>query len=90
MRYIIFTWMINRVESVVCCVCYSAVLPCSGNVIVDEVVLIRNFSKDIGSADVIGFGIKVVLGYNPRSMTEWKRDRAHTRMDAIACSQKIF
>lgn len=90
MRYIIFTDDQSFVESVVCCVCYSAVLLSSSNLIGDEVFLIRNFSKDIGSADVIDFGIKVVLGYNPRSMTEWKRDRAHTRMGAITCSQKIF
>lgn len=71
-------------ESVEGGVLYSTVLPGSGNIIGGKAVLIRNFAKDIGEAYMSDVGIKMALGYNPRSTTEWKGDRPSTRMGAIA------
>ena len=71
-------------ESVESGVLYSTVLPGSGNIIGGKAVLIRNFAKDIGEAYMSDVGIKMALGYNPRSTTEWKGDRPSTRMGAIA------
>lgn len=77
-------------ESVESGVLYSTVLPGSGNVIGGKAVLVRNFSKDIGSAYTMDVGIKAALGYNPRSTTEWKGDRPSTRMGAIAMLRENF
>jgi imidazolonepropionase-like amidohydrolase len=71
-------------ESVEGGVLYSTVLPGSGNIVGGKAVLIRNFAKDIGEAYMTDVGIKMALGYNPRSTTEWKGDRPSTRMGAIA------
>jgi imidazolonepropionase-like amidohydrolase len=71
-------------ESVESGVLYSTVLPGSGNIIGGKAVLIRNFAKDVGEAIVSDVGIKMALGYNPRSTTEWKGDRPSTRMGAVA------
>lgn len=71
-------------ESVESGVLYSTVLPGSGNIIGGKAVLIRNFAKDIREAYMADVGIKMALGYNPRSTTEWKGDRPSTRMGAIA------
>jgi len=49
-----------------------------------KAVLIRNFAKDIGEAYMADVGIKMALGYNPRSTIEWQGDRPSTRMGAIA------
>jgi imidazolonepropionase-like amidohydrolase len=67
-------------ESVESGVLYSTVLPGSGNIIGGKAVLIRNFAKDIGEAYMSDVGIKMALGYNPRSTTEWKGDKPSTRM----------
>src|ERR671910_680408 len=72
------------IESVESGVLYSTVLPGSGNIIGGKAVLIRNFARDIGQAYIADIGIKMALGYNPRSTTEWKGDRPSTRMGAIA------
>jgi imidazolonepropionase-like amidohydrolase len=71
-------------ESVEGGVLYSTVLPGSGNIIGGKAVLIRNFAKDIREAYMTDVGIKMALGYNPRSTTEWKGDRPSTRMGAVA------
>ena len=71
-------------ESVEGGVLYSTVLPGSGNIIGGKAVLIRNFAKDIEEAYMADVGIKMALGYNPRSTTERKGDRPSTRMGAIA------
>jgi imidazolonepropionase-like amidohydrolase len=71
-------------ESVESGVLYSTVLPGSGNIIGGKAILIRNFAEDIGEAYVSDVGIKMALGYNPRSTTEWKGDRPSTRMGAVA------
>jgi len=72
------------IESVESGVLYSTVLPGSGNIIGGKAVLIRNFAKDIEEAYMADVGIKMALGYNPRSTTERKGDRPSTRMGAIA------
>lgn len=77
-------------ESVENGVIYSTVLPGCGNIIGGKAVLVRNFSRDIGDAYVMDVGIKVALGYNPRSTTEWKGERPSTRMGAIAMLRENF
>jgi imidazolonepropionase-like amidohydrolase len=77
-------------ESVEGGVLYSTVLPGSGNIVGGKAVLIRNFARDIGEAYIAEVGIKMALGYNPRSTTEWKGDRPSTRMGAIAMLRENF
>jgi imidazolonepropionase-like amidohydrolase len=71
-------------------VLYSTVLPGSGNIVGGKAVLIRNFASDIGEAYIADVGIKMALGFNPRSTTEWKGDRPSTRMGAIAMLRENF
>lgn len=71
-------------ESVENGVLYSTVLPGSGNIVGGRGVLIRNWAPNVREAYVQDVGIKVALGYNPRSTTEWKGKRPTTRMGAIA------
>lgn len=77
-------------ESVESGVLYSTVLPGSGNIISGTAVLIRNFAKDIRDAFIQDSGIKIALGYNPRSTMEWKGHRPSTRMGAIAMLRENF
>lgn len=65
-------------------VLYSTVLPGSGNIIGGMGSLIRNFASNIDDAFIKDIGVKMALGYNPRSTTEWKGDRPSTRMGAAA------
>ncbi|MEM3851749.1 MAG: amidohydrolase family protein [Methanomassiliicoccales archaeon] len=65
-------------------VLYSHVLPGSGNIVGGRTVLIRNFAKDVEEAQICQPGIKAALGYNPRSTTDWKGERAYTRMGALS------
>ncbi len=71
-------------ESIESGVLYSVVLPGSGNIISGKAVLIRNFSSNITNAFISDIGIKLALGYNPRSTIKWKGTRPSTRMGAIA------
>ncbi len=71
-------------ESIENGVLYSVVLPGSGNILGGKAVFIRNFENNIEKAYVKDVGIKLALGYNPRSTIEWKGDRPSTRMGAIA------
>ena len=71
-------------ESVECGVLYSTVLPGSGNTLGGRASLIRNFKSNISDAFVMDIGIKMALGYNPRSTTAWKGTRPSTRMGAAA------
>jgi imidazolonepropionase-like amidohydrolase len=71
-------------ESVENGVLYSVVLPGSGNIIGGKSVLLRNFENNIEKAFVKDIGIKMALGFNPRSTVEWKGKRPTTRMGAIA------
>ncbi len=71
-------------------VLYSCVLPGSGNIIGGRAVVIRNFANDIDEAYIKHCGIKVALGYNPRSTTKWKGTRPSTRMGVIALLRKAL
>ncbi len=69
---------------------YSCVLPGSGNIIGGKAVIIKNFAKNIKEAYVKDAGIKMAIGYNPRSTTEWKGTRPSTRMGVFALLRKAF
>jgi imidazolonepropionase-like amidohydrolase len=71
-------------ESVEHGILYSGAFPGSGNIIGGKVVLIRNFAKDIEEAFISDIGIKVALGYHPRSTTTWKGKRPSTRMGLVS------
>lgn len=71
-------------ESVENGVLYSVILPGSGNVVGGKSVFLRNFEENIEKAYVKDVGIKLALGYNPRSTNEWKGERPSTRMGAVA------
>lgn len=77
-------------ESVESNVLYSVVLPGSGNPIGGTGVLVRNFASNIKEAYVRDIGIKMALGYNPRSVKDWKGMRPSTRMGAIALLRERF
>ena len=74
-------------ESVENNVLYSVVLPGSGNILGGMGSLIRNFSKNRQDAFVKDIGVKMALGYNPRSTTEWKGIRPTTRMGGSRYNQ---
>lgn len=69
---------------------YSTVLPGSGNIVGGMGSLIRNFGKNIDEAFIRDIGVKMALGYNPRSTTDWKGDRPSTRMGAVAMLREQF
>ncbi|MDP8906585.1 MAG: amidohydrolase family protein [Thermoproteota archaeon] len=71
-------------ESVESGVLYSVVLPGSGNVVGGKSVFIRNYEDNVEKAYIKDMGIKMALGYNPRSTNDWKGDRPSTRMGAMA------
>ncbi len=71
-------------ESVENGVLYSVVLPGSGNVVGGKSVFLRNYEDNVEKAYVKDVGIKMALGYNPRSTNDWKGDRPSTRMGAMA------
>lgn len=77
-------------ESVENNVLYSTVLPGSGNPIGGKAVLVRNFAGNIEDAYVQDIGIKMALGYNPRSTIEWSGKRPTTRMGAVALLRERF
>ena len=77
-------------ESVESGVLYSVVLPGSGNIIGGKGVLIKNFSSNIKDSYISDVGIKIALGYNPRSTQDWKGNRPSTRMGAIAMLREQF
>lgn len=71
-------------ESVEHGVLYSCVLPGSGNIIGGRGALIRNWARSIEDAYIKPCGLKMALGYNPRSTTTWKGTRPYTRMGVFA------
>lgn len=77
-------------ESVESGVLYSVVLPGSGNILGGMGSLIRNYSSNIKDAFVQDIGVKMALGYNPRSTTEWKGKRPTTRMGVGAIIRDRF
>ncbi len=77
-------------ESVENNVLYSVVLPGSGNIMGGMGCLIRNFGKNIKESYIKDIGVKMALGYNPRSTTDWKGERPTTRMGVSAIIRSKF
>ncbi len=75
-------------ESIEWGVLYSCVLPGSGNIVGGRAAVIRNYAHDIEDAFIKSAGIKAALGYNPRSVKEWKGTRPSTRMGALSILRK--
>lgn len=71
-------------------VLYSCVMPGSGNLIAGQSQVIRNFSSNAVDCFVRNSGMKMALGYNPRSTTEWRGSRPNTRMGIYALLEKKF
>ena len=71
-------------ESIEHGVLYSCVLPGSGNIIGGRAAVIRNFERTTDKAFVKHAGIKMALGYNPRSQRRWKGRRPTSRMGVLA------
>ena len=71
-------------------VLYSCVIPGSGNLIGGRAMIIRNYAKNRDKALMKDYGFKMVLGFNPRSTTEWKGERSNTRMGIYALLEKKF
>ncbi|MEM4699655.1 MAG: amidohydrolase [Candidatus Nezhaarchaeales archaeon] len=71
-------------ESIEFGVLYSCVLPGSANIIGGRGAVIRNYGGDVEEAYIKPGGIKVALGFNPRSVEDWKGTRPHTRMGVVA------
>ncbi len=70
-------------ESIEWGVLYSCVMPGSGNVIGGRAVVIRNYARDVEEAFIRYAGVKAALGFNPKSVTDWKGTRPSTRMGAV-------
>ncbi len=77
-------------ESIEYGVLYSCILPGSGNIIGGRAVVIKNYASSIEEAFIRYAGMKVALGFNPRSTTNWKGTRPHTRMGAVALLRKTL
>ncbi|MCX8205259.1 MAG: amidohydrolase family protein [Candidatus Nezhaarchaeota archaeon] len=71
-------------ESIEFGVLYSCVLPGSANIIGGRGVVIRNYGGSVEEAYIKSAGVKAALGFNPRSVEDWKGTRPHTRMGAVA------
>jgi imidazolonepropionase-like amidohydrolase len=71
-------------------VLYSCVLPGSGNIMGGQAKVIRNFAPNRRSAVVRECGLKMALGYNPRSATAWKGARPTTRMGTATLLENYF
>ena len=64
-------------------VLYSCILPGSGNIVGGMSVLIRNYAKNSDEAYIMDTGMKIAVGYNPKSTDDWKGTRPTTRMGTI-------
>lgn len=71
-------------------VLYSCILPGSGNLLGGRHRIIRTFGENRTSAIVGGYGYKMALGFNPRSVAGWKGDRPNTRMGLYSLIEKRF
>ncbi len=71
-------------------VLYSCVLPGSGNMIAGQAQVIKNYATGTHDAFYRNAGIKMALGYNPRSTASWKGQRPTTRMGLYAMLEKKF
>ncbi len=71
-------------------VLYSCVVPGSGNIIGGRAMIIKNYAANRSEALVKDYGYKMALGFNPRSTTEWKGERPHTRMGVYSLLEKTL
>ena len=69
---------------------YSCVVPGSGNLIGGKAKVIRNFAETRQDAEILDYGYKMALGYNPRSTTDWKGNRPNTRMGVYGMLESKF
>lgn len=67
---------------------YSCVVPGSGNLVGGKAKVIRNFTSTRKDAEILDYGYKMALGYNPRSTTSWKGNRPNTRMGVYGMLEK--
>ncbi len=71
-------------------VLYSCVVPGSGNLVAGQAQVIRTFANNTTDCFVRNAGLKMALGYNPRSTTSWRGARPNTRMGLYAMLEKKF
>jgi imidazolonepropionase-like amidohydrolase len=71
-------------------VLYSCVVPGSGSIMGGRAMVIRNFAPTRKKALVKDIGYKIALGFNPRSVTDWKGPRPSTRMGAATMLRNHF
>lgn len=71
-------------------VLYSCIVPGSGNLFGGRAKVIRNFVPNRKNAEILDYGFKMALGFNPRSTTDWKGERPTTRMGVYAMLEKKF
>jgi imidazolonepropionase-like amidohydrolase len=69
---------------------YSCIVPGSGNLVGGKAKVIRNFAETRQDAEVLDYGYKMALGYNPRSTTDWKGVRPDTRMGVYGILERKF
>jgi imidazolonepropionase-like amidohydrolase len=71
-------------------VLYSCVVPGSGNLFAGKAKIIRNWAKFRDEAEIMDYGYKMALGYNPMSTTSWNGSRPTTRMGVYALLEEKF
>jgi imidazolonepropionase-like amidohydrolase len=71
-------------------VLYSCVVPGSGNIIGGKAVIIKNYAANRKEAPIAHYGYKMALGYNPRSVPEYKGTRPNTRMGIYQMLEEAF
>jgi len=71
-------------------VLYSCIVPGSGNLLGGRAKVIRNFAPNRKTAEILDYGYKMALGFNPRSTSDWKGERPTTRMGVYALLEKKF
>ena len=69
---------------------YSCIVPGSGNLVGGKAKVIRNFAENRKNVEVLDYGYKMALGYNPRSTTDWKGHRPDTRMGVYGILERKF
>jgi imidazolonepropionase-like amidohydrolase len=71
-------------------VLYSCVVPGSGNLFGGRAKIIRNWAKYRDEAEILDYGYKMALGYNPISTSSWRGTRPSTRMGVYALLEERF
>ncbi len=69
---------------------YSCIVPGSGNLVGGKAKVIRNFAENRKDVEVLDYGYKMALGYNPRSTADWKGHRPDTRMGVYGILERKF